>query len=87
MGLVGPTRAQRGMALCWHIDVKSPNTMVAIYVRVRCVWVLAKRWQTTELRRAARRRECQSGRWLAVNTRMLETKAKVGDDGDFTRAE
>jgi hypothetical protein len=42
MGLVGPTRAHRGMALCWHIDVKSPNAMVTIYVRVRYVWCLVK---------------------------------------------
>ena len=34
---MGPTRAHRGMALCWHIDVKSPNAMAAVYVQVHCM--------------------------------------------------
>jgi hypothetical protein len=36
---------------------------------------------TAELRRAERRRECRSGRWLVVSTRTLEAKTKVGTMG------
>ena len=82
MGLVGPTRAHRGMALCWHIDVKSPNAMVAVFMYECTMYGVGERmWWSGEFRRAGRRRECQSVRWLVVNARTLETRVKVGTMG------